>query len=1351
MSHRLHVELEVARPDSDVRTIRLTAPGDVSAGAALDAVGAHLGLSTAAGAVQGRSLICGSWIDRSARLDQVGLLRGERLSVAVGLSPPLPPGPLHRWPGVHQGDDAGTVAVNRPPRSVQVQPGSSLPVPTRRTVRAPRRFPLGTMLIPLFIGVLLVVVTKRWEVALFSLFTPVMVAWNHFEERRAHADEVDEQGRTYAEDVETTTTRIRAVTADWAQWLHRYHPDPGEVTAIAEQLSPRLWERQPGDPDFLRLRLGRSSLRAPIQLRDTNEGTRSSDPEARAGYDAAAVAADVPAVVDLGGAGLLAVLGSDDVVDRCTAWLTAQLTTLHSPADLMIVAALSDPDSAAWFRWLPHLGREEVAVEPIATERRQADALLAAVAEIGARRRAAADGRGRGPVGDPVLVVVVDDRLGADPSLLHAVIGCRDVGVVTLWIGTDARAVPTASPFLLTLDTDGRRGELIGHRGGDRFPVVPELLPRATMLDLSAALAPLRDAADARRVRSVPERLSLEDLIDGLTSPVAIRRRWDDAPITHLSAVLGMSADGPVALDLGPNGSHVLVGGTTGSGKSELLQTMVTAIAAAYPPSRVGFLLVDYKGGAAFKDAMRLPHCVGVVTDLDLHLTRRVMQALDAEIRRREELLAEVGARDLTELRRVNAADAPGDLVIVVDEFATLAKEIPEFVEGVVDIAARGRSLGLRLVLATQRPAGVVSDRIRANVGVRIALRVNDEEDSRDVVDDRAAAHIPRDLPGRAFLKVHRELDEFQSAYVGSPVRRGSTAAIEVRDLHGPPVAASGQAGPSVLESVSAACHQVMGLGRWKRPHVPWLPAMPDVVTAADLADLAPDVGVGRVRLALADLPQQQAQRVVVLDLERHQNLLVFGTSRSGKTTALRTVAAAFVDTHSPDQLQIYGLDFAGHGLHALERAPHCGGVVGPEDPGRIARLVRRLTAVVDQRKRAMASSGFSDFNWFAEISTAPQPRILVLLDGYASAAASLERLDGGRLLEQLERLIPAGPAAGVHFIITADRRAAVPNALTSVITTRLVLRMAEHDDYAMLGVHAALARNATVPPGRGFIQGATEVQLGVLAGAEVNRELDALTALVARAAARWPVGVAPVGVLPTSVELSDMPLPSTPWRLPVAIGDDEARPVPVDLSDGHLLVAGPPRSGRTSTLATIATAASHHPEPVACAVFVARRSPLSTLLAPEVGPVDATDPAALAVGIDRVDALLRRGRKVLCLCDDVDELSETASQLLESLAQRGRDEPVRLVAATDNRTALRAYSGLVPELRKAKQGLLLSPDVELDGDLLGVRLRPPLERPGGPGRGFLVSGGVAELVQVARPLTDLDSSAAEQPDNQPT
>ena len=773
---RLRIEIEVARTDTAPRSVSIAAPPDVSAGAVLDVLGAHLGLPSAAGAVQGRSLISGAWIDRSTRLRDVGLFRGERLSLTVGLAPTESPQPLRRWPAARVADSTGRVAINRPPRSVWREPSLTVSIPTRRKLRPPRRFPLGAMLIPLAIGALLVLVTKRWEIAMFSLFTPVMIGWNYVEERRARSDELREFGQTYEEETAATVKEISTATADWRRWLHTFHPAPNELTQIAAGVTERLWERQPRDPDFLHLRVGRASQRAPITLKEESNSLIIDDD--RPDYESYTRAADLPALIDLAGEGVLAVLGEDRELDQALGWIAAQVATLHSPSDVLVCGALTDCEAGGWWQWLPHLATGWLAVGPLATDRNSANRLLDSVVDFATTRRAGKDARGSGgPL--PALIVFIDDRLDVDPALVRAVVAAHDVGIMTLWFGSDARAVPTSAPQLLTLDAGGHEAELVGHRGGGRLQVQPEFMSRSALLELSAALAPLRDAADTNRIRNIPDRVSLDELIPDVASPSAIRRRWESASSTALTAYVGMSADGPVTLELGREGSHALVGGTTGAGKSELLQSLVVSLATEYPPSRVGFLLVDYKGGAAFKDAMHLPHCVGVVTDLDQHLTRRVMEALDAEITRREELLAEGGARDVSELRAVRPDLAPADLLIVVDEFATLAKEIPAFVEGVVDIAARGRSLGLRLILATQRPAGVINDRIRANVGARIALRVNDESDSLDVIGERHAAHIPRDTPGRAFLMVHRDLVEFQSAYVGEPAKLGSQEAIE--------------------------------------------------------------------------------------------------------------------------------------------------------------------------------------------------------------------------------------------------------------------------------------------------------------------------------------------------------------------------------------------------------------------------------------------------------------------------------------------------------------------------------------------------------------------------------------------
>ena len=381
MTPPLRVEVEVSRNDAIPAPMVLSAPADIRAGEALDVLGATLGLTDAAGAIQARSLLSDTWIDRNAAFSEIGLLRGERLSLTVGLRPGGIPQALRRWPARHLGDDTGRVAVNRPPRAVRAEPEASVPVPTKRQHRPARRFPLGAMLIPLGIGLLLVLITKRWEIALFSLFTPVMVAWNYIEERRARADELREYGRTYDEEVAATIVRLENTANDWAQWLHRHHPSPDEVTHIAHTLSERLWERQPGDPDFLRLRLGLATRRAPITLRQ-DETSRIVAREDQPDYEGSAHVSDVPVTVDLAD-GPLAIVADNDQLDRAVAWVSAQIATLHSPADVLMAGALADSDTCDWFRWLPQVAHGWLAENAVVDHSKGADALLDAAARLG--------------------------------------------------------------------------------------------------------------------------------------------------------------------------------------------------------------------------------------------------------------------------------------------------------------------------------------------------------------------------------------------------------------------------------------------------------------------------------------------------------------------------------------------------------------------------------------------------------------------------------------------------------------------------------------------------------------------------------------------------------------------------------------------------------------------------------------------------------------------------------------------------------------------------------------------------------------------------------------------------------
>ncbi len=1342
MTERVHLELAIRRSGGPFRHVELDAPSDATVGEVLDRLGGHLGIGSAQGVIHARSALTGADLEREVAFNSAQLLRGEHLRLQVGRSSAAAAPHLGRWstppPAI---DSSGRVQVHRPPRSLgDEEPRTcSVPAPPLKPTR--RKFPVGAILTPLVLGVLLAVVTRRPQICLFAIFSPIMIFWNIIEDRRSRRDDMTRRGADYVVNVEKVTADTSALADEWARWMRHTHPDPFTAAGLVEQLSTRIWERRPGDVDYLRLRVGTGAVAAPISVEPESADTTTED---LARVEAAATASPVPVVVGVADHGVISVVGAPAVADSVLRWTVAQLTILHSPRDVALAALVVDAELADMLRWLPHTEHGLVDSAPVVCPGRSARDLLANLAALVDARRDQAVVGGRMSVDGPDVVVLVDARSDPDPALLATLTEFGPaVRVYTMWLGADPRRVPGASGCTVAVEGHAP-GTAAVTRHASREVATANLddLDGPSLRQVCTRLAPLADASAASRTAVVPSQVTLDDLQPDLAQPSVLRHNWEHAPRNTLTAHLGRCAGEDMVLDFGPSGSHVLVGGTTGSGKSELLQTLVTSLAVQYPPDRVAFLLVDYKGGAAFKDAKDFPHTVGLVSDLDAQLTRRALVSLNAEVRRREKILEAHSARDLAELRDKGKSEDPGELLIVVDEFDALSREVPEFVEGVVDLAARGRSLGIRLVLATQRPAGVISERIRANVAVRIALRLNDASDSNDVLGTGEAATIPRNLPGRAYARVHRELMEFQCAYVGGPAAIGPRGRISVRDMdavesigsgaYEAPEGVEARNDRTLLSAAVRACAQVMSVGNWRTPHAPWLPPLPSTV---DLAELWGSIGDSdQLVFGLADQPDRQRQRVAALDLEHQHNMLIFGSSRSGKSAALLSLAASALRRLQAPVVHLYVFDYGGQGLMVLGRAPQCAAVVTAGQLGRAARVIRKLRRTIDERRQRLISSGSPTYaDLCRQLGTEAPPRILVLLDSYGGAVAALDRVDGGRLLDALHRLVADGPAVGVHFVISAERRAAVPSALTSIITARLVLRMAERDDYPLLGVDAHVLAGTNPPPGRGVVGGSVEVQVATLgASDDLQDQWQATSTLIDDVASElsgWHVQ--PVEDMPAHVALERLK-PAARMQVGIGIGDYELAEYRVDLAADHFLVAGPPRSGRSTALHTISLGIVNSEDRPTLLLLAPRRSPLHELSVWDASTANIFELAAVEAVLGVGEARLAAGSWVVVVADDIEDLPDPISQLLESWARRGREEQVRIVAAGDNRALLRSYSGLAPELRRSKCGLLLSADLNVDGDLLGVRLRAEAESTVGAGRGFAVRGGAVELIQVA-------------------
>jgi S-DNA-T family DNA segregation ATPase FtsK/SpoIIIE len=816
-------------------------------------------------------------------------------------------------------------------------------------------------------------------------------------------------------------------------------------------------------------------------------------------------------------------------------------------------------------------------------------------------------------------------------------------------------------------------------------------------------------------------------------------RRWWARPPGDLAAPVGAGLDGTVILDVREDGPHALVGGTSGSGKSEFLRAWVTALAATHSPRRLTFLLVDFKGGTAFQDCARLPHVVGLVTDLSEHLLGRVWQSLLAELKRREAEMARFGQKEFADFERRHPEEAFPVLVVVFDEFEQLLAEHPDFVsEVIVPIARLGRGLGVHLVLGTQRPQGSVPEAIRSNTNIRVALRMLSEDQSRDVIDAPDAARIPPSARGRAHLRLsHRSLVPLQVAYAGArPARCADDPAVADLglDLRRPPeTAPAGGLGPTDFERLAAAMAAVGRELGVLEPRRPWLPPLPEVLRLADLPAVGGAGGAAAAPIGLVDEPRRLAQWTLTYDPARDGHLLVCGPARSGKSTVLRTLACALAEVHEPSALWLYALDLSSGVLRSLEALPHVGGVAGADDPERVAQVLRLLGAEVAARRRlvrARAPSSWRD---------ARLPAILLLVDDHSTFRAAFERVDGGRYVDLLDGLIRDGRAVGIHCAVAVSQRRDLSGLLASAITRRLLLRP-DRQDHEALGPPAAAGPGPAPVPGRALLDGRLEAQVAVLADGTEPGEAAAVRALAGRLEARGLTAAAPgVEVLPEEVDAGGLPPSAGPLRPVLGLGGDAVVPVEVDLlAHGHLVVCGARGSGRTTALAALVGSLARAQD---CAEDRARVVLLAGRRHSELAAAACW--ARMALGPERCRELAAAlaeelpaagdGRPTVVVVDDAELLAEGACDAaLRGLARLGRDAPLRMAVAVESR-ALRRYSEWLTEVRESRHAVLLNPDDSADGEPFGAGPLPRPLRPYPPGRGFLLRAGQAIAVQVAR------------------
>lgn len=1186
---------------------------------------------------------------------------------------------------------------------------------------------LALTIAPALVLAVVALVMGRPEMLIFCAASPLVGIGRWFLQRRQWRQQNQSNAEKYVAARAKAEKGLLENRAAERESLRLAAPDLAELGANVKLPGRRLWERDVADGDFLRVRLG--------------VATRTSSVRAEGGEEAEAETAKIwraPVAVDLRSAGCLGIVGPPPVVRRLGGAAVLHLAASDAPSQLRIVVVTAGgaADDWGWVQWLPHCHYEPD--DPFVlignTESTRAKRLEELQALVRLRAQQVAD-REAG-VALPTVVVVLDGatelvRQGFGDILIEG----PAVGVHSICL--DADQIP--SQCKATVTVAGRLDECRFEQVGEP-PVLGLLvdLPDPTVLDsVARALAPLRPVNEMGRGVALPHSVRLLEVLD-LEQPSAekVLERWGESRPTA-SAVVGTSGQGSLRVDLPRQGPHALLAGMTRSGKSEFVKTLVASLALSHHPDDLSFLFVDFKKGDDYRLLRKLPHAIGLVTSRDLEDFERTIRLLSSEISRRSDLFGEAQATTIEAYGTARSAQRSlppvGRLIVVADEFAELAMRAPEQLAELVSVARTGAAFGVHLVLATQLPSrSSVTPQIDANVGLRVSFRSNDPEGSAVVIGVPDASYIAERDRGRGFLKGQgRPMLEFQSGRVGGP--RGGVVQVQSaradlvlwHELGLVPEEERGEEVPDPdtdLWDVVMACRTAAERSGWAANAVPWPQPLPTSVHLGELDDVE---GEESIPFLLVD--DVTGQRHATGGLSRHDGVFVVaGSPRTGRTTALRSAAAASAVRLPSDQNRMYVLDFVGGALRPVALFPHCVGAAF-DDWEQATRVVRQLSDEVSARLESFAEHGFAGIadqrHRASSAGQEPLPYLTLLIDGWEAVVEEGSRFG---LVEQLTQLLSRGQAVGLQGMVAGDR-SATTGKMGRLARHRLVLECSDANGYAACGVDHRMVPSE-MPPGRGILLPAGAIAQVALVGEGDGGEAGALAALADQLKDRErqmgiqePERVEP---LPKTVSLSPLlemqppPVGGVQAMLGLSAGSRRLLWVDLTTSARSMFVVGPPGSGRTSALTALAASFGAS----GCKVVVIAAEP--DRFSKVEGVVVSMTPADLSV---RSIPELAADADVLVI-DDAESIASDAPDMVALLARA--DRPA-VVASFGRAAGLESPAGWVASLRRSKTGLLLSPASKYDGSIFGGRLSEEMVFSGPPGRAVAGHAGGVEIVQV--------------------
>ncbi|MDF2872943.1 MAG: segregation ATPase FtsK/SpoIIIE [Anaerocolumna sp.] len=852
------------------------------------------------------------------------------------------------------------------------------------------------------------------------------------DEDKEYRKSTKDRKKTYSNYIDKKRDEIEAKRREELQIISSTYFSLENEVGLVEDFSGDLFNRGYEDEDFLDVRLGIGESESMRQIeykkleRFESDDSMAVIPEQIT--EEYRLLNDAPVVLKLTDCGAVGVVGDEMYIRELCKNILLDICIRQYYSDVKIFFVIEEEYSRniEWIRLLPHLQNDDLGIRNIVCNEESRNILFEYLYKELSRRE-------NSEAVNPRIVVFVYNEIGMKRHPISQYIEkAKDLGVTFIFFEEYKELLPLGCQKIIILNRNEYLGKLIDKSDSTKVSNFRyEYINDNIALNVAVKLSPVY-CEEVSLEGSLTKNISLYELLGILNvDDLEIDRRWETSEVyKSMAAPLGVNSKKDVVyLDLNEkhHGPHGLVAGTTGSGKSEILQSYILSMATLFHPYEVGFVIIDFKGGGMVNQFKNLPHLVGAITNIDGREIDRSLLSIKAELRKRQELFAAANVNHIDayiKLFKKGEVQVPlPHLILIVDEFAELKMDQPDFMKELISAARIGRSLGVHLILATQKPSGVVDAQIWSNSKFKLCLKVQNKEDSNEVLKTPLAAEIKE--PGRAYLQVgNNEIFElFQSAYSGASTNMDESAMKKEHIISS--ISLSGKRTPvyiskkgtsnkesdTQLEAVVNYIHNYCENRHIEQLPGICMPPLADLIVYEETMDRKQELQT-LVRLGIYDDPNNQQQKEISMDIQ-NGNTFILGSSQYGKTCLLQTMIRGIADKYTPDEVSLYILDFGSMALSVFDGLNHLGGIVLAADDEKLKNLIKMLNTEIKERKEKLSKIGITSFSSYKEAGYTDMNNIIVMVDNFLALKELYPEYE-----ENIINICREGNSVGISMIV---------------------------------------------------------------------------------------------------------------------------------------------------------------------------------------------------------------------------------------------------------------------------------------------------------------------------------------------